>query len=199
MSNVASPYVDGYVFYEKKSSWMNVCRLWQKGTVRFASKILTGDDVIVAFVGEDAGRGAETRRDAKLRDAENAANPSFTSAKSTLTTASAPSRWSEKQPYAAHLRIKAKPGKAQEVYDAFVPGGQGATLPQGRGYNGHALCEGHWDVLVELGANSEKELGDVVARAQAVPNAASIAWIKVTTMEMPRVLPAKPEKCEPWT
>ena len=189
-------YVDGYVFYEKKSSWLNVCRLWKEGDIRFAARNYFGPDVIVAFVGELPGAGAEARRDKKLDSARAAANPSQSSAKSTLITISGPSRWSDKQRYAAHLRITAPPDKAQSIYDAFDPTGPGALFRPGQGYNGHALCDGDWQVLVELGANSDKELDELIKRARQVPGAEDAIVTKVEVTPQP---PKPPDKCEPWT
>ena len=85
-----SKYVDGYVFYKNLTSWKKVCERWNDKTIRFAVKTLTGPDAIVAFVGELPGPNADAKRDEKLSKAEQAANPSFSSAKSTLITASAP-------------------------------------------------------------------------------------------------------------
>jgi len=189
-----SKYVDGYVFYKSRSSWMKVCQLWHDGTVRFAVKNLTGPDVIVAFVGEDPGPNADAKRNAKMLKAEQAANPSFSSAKSTLITVNAPSRWSPKQPYAAHLRIKAEAGMGRDVYDAFDPTRPGAPFEPGRGYNGHALCKGKWDVLVELGADSPADLVPLVEKARTLPNIKSMI---VTTAKMP-ASPTPDEECKPW-
>jgi hypothetical protein len=189
------PFLDGYVFYEKRSSWMNVCRLWQQGVIRFAAKNLTGPDAIVAFIGEDQGPNADANRRGKMQQAQNAANPSFTSATSTLLTTSAPSRWSQKQAYAAHVRINADAGMEQTIYDAFDQAGPRPVLRQGQGYNGHALCAGDWDVLVELGADTPQALDVLVAVVRNVPNIASMI---VTTMQMPATLPPPPATCEPW-
>jgi hypothetical protein len=194
MNNQPVPYVDGYVFYAKRSSWMNVCRLWQRGVIRFAAKNLTGPDAIVAFIGEDAGPNAVANRRDKMTQAQAAANPSFTSATSTLLTTSAPSRWSQKPPYAAHLRITATAGMGQFIYDAFDPNGNRPVFRKGQGYNGHALCDGDWDMLLELGAATPQDLDALVAVARAVPNIASVI---VTTTEMPAG-PEPPETCEPW-
>jgi hypothetical protein len=187
-----SEYVDGYVFYQKLSSWKNVCELWQNGIVRFAAVNDTGPDPIVAFVGETRGPNAKAGRDAKLKKAEQAANPTFSSAKSTLITASAPSHWSDKQRYAAHLRITAEPGQARVVYDAFNPTGKDALFTRGKGYNGHALCEGDWDVLVELGADTPEALEKFVITARGVPGIKSVI---VTTLKMERGQPKAPELC----
>ena len=194
MNDEHVPYLDGYVFYAKRSSWVRVCQAWHKGVIRFAARNLPGDglstDAIVAFVGEDNTPGAEGRRRAKMQQAQDAANPSFKSATSTLLTTNAPSRWSQKPPYAAHLRIKATPNNAQSVYDAF-----GKLFPNG-GLNGHALCEGDWDVLVELGANSPHALAPLIATARSQPN---IAHVDVTMCEMPTEYPkSAPERCDPW-
>jgi len=193
--NDESLYVDGYVFYAKRSSWLNVCQLWHDGVIRFAVKNLTGPDVIVAFVGEKPGHDAGTKRDHKLEQAEQAANPTFSSAKSTLITVNAPSRWSQKQPFAAHLRIKAEAQMERAVYDAFDPTGPNPPFRQGQGYNGHALCKGKWDVLVELGANSPAELDALVNVARTIPNIKSMI---VTTAAMPPTPPDPPTTCEPW-
>jgi len=194
--NNQSLWVDGYVFYQKRSSWINVCRLWQQEIIRFAVKNETGDDAIVAFVGEGPGDHAHADRDAKMLLAERAANPSFTSAKSTLITINGPSRWSPKQRYAAHVRIWAVEGKAEAVYDALDPRRPNPPFQRGQGYNGHAMCEGGWDILLELGADSADDLAGLVARARALENVAST---KVTTCLMPASLPKAPDTCEEWT
>ena len=117
-----------------------------------------------------------------MSKAERAANPSFSSAKSTLITVNAPSRWSPKRPYAAHLRIKADPGTEQAVYNEFDPDDPGHIFTREQGYNGHALCHGSWDVLVELGANAPQDLDALVAIASNAPHVKSVI---VTTAAMP--------------
>jgi hypothetical protein len=188
-------WVDGYVFYAKKSSWINVCRLWQQEIIRFAVKNESGDDAIVAFIGEAPGAHAHADRDAKMLLAERAANPSFSSAKSTMITINGPSRWSPKQRFAAHVRIWAVEGKAEALYEALDPRGPEPPFQRGHGYNGHAMCEGAWDILLELGADSADELAGLVRKAQGL---ADVASTKVTTCLMPASLPKPPDTCEEW-
>lgn len=190
-----SKFVDGYVFYKSRTSWKKVCQLWQDGTVRYAVKNLSGPDEIIAFIGELPGPNAHAKRAEKMDKAEKAANPTFSSATSTLITVSAPSRWSPKRPFAAHLRIKADPGTEQALYDEFNPDDPGHIFTREQGYNGHALCHGKWDVLVELGADSPQDLDALVAIARNAPHVKSMI---VTTAAMPPSQPDPPATCEDW-
>ena len=156
-----------------------------------AIKNLTGPDVIVAFVGEKPGHDAGSKRDRKFEQAEQAANPSFSSAKSTLITVNAPSRWSQKQPFAAHLRIKAEAQMERAVYDEFDPTGPNPPFRQGQGYNGHALCKGKWDVLVELARTRRRARCAGKRGAERCPNIKSMI---VTTAAMPPTLPIRPRR-----
>ena len=133
---------------------------------------------------------------AKLNNVERKANPSFSTATAIKFGTNAPSRWSEKQRYAAHVRITATNGMAEAVFDALDARGPSPLFRQGHGYNGHALCEGDWNVLLELGADSGDELTSLVGRLGQVPNIASMI---VTTTIMEKRQPQPPKVCEPWT
>jgi len=196
--DVANNYLDGYVFLHSRASWLEVCKLWQDKSsgVRFAAKNYSGPDEIVVFVEEARGPNDHENLRAKLKKVESKANPSSSTATAIMFGTNAPSRWSEKQRYAAHVRIKATDGMAEAVFDALDPRGPNPLFRQGQGYNGHALCEGDWNVLLELGADSGDELTSLVDRLDRVPN---IDWTIVTSTIMEKRQPQPPQVCEPWT
>jgi hypothetical protein len=152
---------------------------------------------VIAFVDVPKARG-RAALNKKLEDVEKAANPSSTKAGATRVAITAPSRWSDKMRYCAHVRIIAMPGMKAAVFDELDPRGANAPIRHGHGLNGMAECDGDWDVLVELGADSQDELNRLVDIVLNQPNVDRRQTLVTTTL-MEKHQPQPPKVCAPWT
>lgn len=154
---------DGYVFLKSKASWKKICQLWAEGgVIRYAGLCTSGPDAIVVFVDVEKDEpDGKTKLKDKMKRVEEKANPSFSSATATKVGTNGPTRWSVKKPFGAHLRFKTK--DADAVFKSLYPGGR-YVAPEN--YYGHAQCDGHWQVLLELGAETPEELAVAVAAAK---------------------------------
>jgi len=202
--NADYPYLDGYVFLHSKASWLKVCQMWagdpddeDLAVVRVACKLDNvghDPDRIVVFTSvRKSQKDAEARLDEKIRKVKEAANPSSSTATSLAVTINGPTRWSEKKEWAAFLRINTPNGRA--VFDALDPDRPGA--PVGReNFYGLALCEGDWQVFLEIGADTSAGLDPLIERVRALPNVDVI----VSKKKGHKNKPPKPKlgECKPW-
>ena len=183
---------DGYVFLRSRHSWKRVCELWHEGDVRYAGRCTSGPDAIVVFVAvakTDKDRREKLNR--KMKRVEDAANPTFSSATSTKVGTNGPTRWSVKKPLGAHLRYRTR--DAEGVFEALFPGAGYVTR---QNYYGHAKCDGQFQVLLELGADTPEELSGAIAGAMRVPDGGDVA---VTTLTNAITEPkGPPAVCEEW-
>lgn len=189
--------LDGYVFFHSRTSWLKVCQWWKDGTVRFACQNTSGPDEVVAFLSVPKGHGDKDAMKEKIDKVKTAANPSSSDATATRIAITAPSRWSDKMRYCAHVRIKATLGMKAAVFDELDPRGQGAPIRHGQGLNGMAECDGAWDVLVELGANTPDELSGLVDIVLGMPHVDRTNTLVTTTL-MEKRQPRPPDVCEEW-
>ena len=73
----------------------------------------------------------------------------------------APTRWSEKQPIGAYVRIRTEPGQAMTVFDRLN------VASDGDDQFGSAVVVGDWDILVEVDADSLEALEDRIGGSMA--------------------------------
>ncbi len=167
-------YQDAYVFVTSGSrSTVEALRdLWARGGIRYVARPLSGAYGAVVFLeaAHDADEGPldilYILRD-RIAAVRDAINPGASVGVALTTGPKAPTRWSEKQPVGAYIRIRALPGQAVKVFEA-VNG-----LPEDT-YAGSALVIGDWDVLLEIGAGTLEELKDaLLGRVTTIPG---IAW-----------------------
>lgn len=196
----ANQWLDGYVFIRSKKSWLKLCQDWQTDSYRYVGRLEPGGpdaDRIAVFCEvlrseKDAGQRLKDRMD----KAVSRANPTSSSATATLIGTNGPTRWSEKKKWGAYLRITTQAGQARSVFDRLEPGSREAPFQLGE-YYGHALCDGGWNVLLELGADSPQALDGLIARALVVPGVDADSTI-VSKIQNDKTKPPKPAKCEEW-
>jgi hypothetical protein len=195
----ANQYLDGYVFIRSKKSWLALCRDWQADSYRYVARLeAAGPDADRIAVFCEALRSDDAAQLLKDRMAKavSRANPTSSSGTAVLIGTNGPTRWSEKKTWGAYLRITTETGQARAVFDRLQPGSKDAPFGEGE-YYGHALCDGDWNVLLELGADSPQALDSLVSRALAVRGVNSTATI-VSKLKNDRIKPPKPSKCEDW-
>ena len=123
---------DGYVFLHSPNSWKAVCEQWAAGRVRYAGKLENdGDDPdrIAVFV-EPAEDGSESLGD-RMTAVELTANPSSSSATAITIGPSGPTHWSRKKQWGAFLRITAKEGNGESIFEWLDPRNAGAPFEMG--------------------------------------------------------------------
>ncbi len=166
---------DAYVFVSSGSrAAIDALRdLWAKGAVRYVARPLSGAYGAIVFLDAPVPQDDDDPLDVLriLRDriaaVRDAANPGASVGVALTTGPRAPTRWSEKRPVGAYVRIRAEAGRAREVFDAVN------ELPA-ETYAGSALVIGDWDVLLEIGAGTLEELKDaLLGRVTTIPG---IAW-----------------------
>jgi hypothetical protein len=166
------PWLDGYVFLHGGKAWKAVCEMWSKEEIRYMGRLERDDgddpDRIIVFVEvyKDE-KDAEAKLNAKIKAVTDKANPSFSTAKSDKIGISGPTRWSKKKPWGAFLRLKAERGQKTSLFQSLYPAKDGGMVPT-EAYYGHASCTGDWDVFLELGAESKKELTPLIELVQGM-------------------------------
>ncbi|MGH2462070.1 MAG: hypothetical protein ACRDFZ_00415 [Candidatus Limnocylindria bacterium] len=117
--------------------------------VRYATPLLSGSYGALAFVevSDPDGLAELEQKLWRIRDAVNP--PSTDTAIKIAQGARAPTRWSDKPPIAAFVRIRVEAGRARDVLDATAGF---------RNYWGSAIVAGSFDILLELGGQSYREL-----------------------------------------
>jgi hypothetical protein len=195
----AYEWVDGYVFIRSKKSWLPLCGDWQKDWYRYVARLLPAgpdaDRIAVFCEVPRSEKDAAQKLKEKIDKAISRANPTSSSGTAVLVGPDGPTRWSTKKKWGAYLRITAESGQAKAVFDRLQPG---KDAPFGDGeYYGHALCEGDWDVLLELGSDSPQGLDELVARALGLPGVNSAATI-VSKIQNDITKPPKPTECKEW-
>ncbi len=150
---------DAYVFVSSGSAKTigALKQLWRDGHVRYVARLLSGAHGAVAFVEVAKGPDALANLRDKLTLIRDAVNPSTSVGMALETGPMAPTRWSEKKPVGAYVRIRAQKGLAKRLFDDLNQrdGEGGYAL---KGYFGSALVLGDWDVLLELGADTLEEM-----------------------------------------
>jgi hypothetical protein len=194
-------WYDGYVFLHSKRSWLGVCGLWSDGTARYAGRLEHDDgedpDRIIVFVEVDKDeKDAGRKLDEKIKKVTDKANPSFATAKSTAVGTAAPTRWSEKKPWGVFLRITATRGHKRALFDSLYPDTNGGMVPADN-YYGHALCDGDWDVLLELGAESKRALVPLVEMVQGM-NGVGSTIVNRQQNYITKPAPPKAGECREW-
>jgi hypothetical protein len=199
-------WLDGYVFLRAPHSYLANCGLWADDVVRYVGKLepdpqnKDADRLIVFVEVGKLEKGAEGKLDDRIQQVVRTANPTYSAAKSTAVLYG-PTRWSQKLQWGAFIRIKAQPGwKARDIFDALDPDRPGAPFPKDPGpYYGHALCDGAWDVLLELGAENRPGLDPLIEQALALPGVDREATI-VSRQKNFINKPPRPEKgsCKDW-
>jgi hypothetical protein len=195
------PWDDGYVFLHGKKSWKGVCGLWADDHVRYAGRLEPDDgpdpDRVIVFVEvyKDEPDAGQKLKD-KISEVLKHANPTSSTATSTTVGTYGPTRWSEKLPWGAFLRVTAAEGQSRSVFQSLYPQKDGGQIPDAA-YYGHALCDGDWQVLLELGAQSKRDLDPLIAQASSVRGVASVIVNKqknhITKPERP-----KKDECKDW-
>lgn len=173
--------LDAYVFVPSGSQeTMNkLYDLWTAHQIRYATRVLSGEFGSVAFVEvETEGKDplewlAELER--KLTAVRDQVNPGTSVGVALKQGPRAPTRWSEKLPFGAYVRIRTAPGKAQEVFDRLDHDFGGDQF-------GSAMVAGDWDIMVEVDAESLEVLSDRIVNINAVPNVLSTDSALVLTV-----------------
>ena len=180
--------VDGYVFLRSKNPWPDICALWQSYEVRYPGRLIRekeDDDRIAVFLEGDDDAALKKRMDNVI----SKANPSYSAAKATAVTINGPTHWSEKKQWGAYVRIKAANPRA--VFASLDPTKKGAPISMDN-FHGLALCEGDWQVFLEIGADSLRDLGPLAARVEAMPGVTSMI---VSKLKNHRQKPNPPQQC----
>jgi hypothetical protein len=156
--------LDAYVFVPSGSeaTMDKLKTLWGAGRVRYAARVLSGEFGSVAFV-EVATEGRDqlaslTDLREKLTVIRDAVNPGTSVGLAVVKGPKAPTRWSEKRPIGAYVRIRTEPGQAMTVFGRLNDDFQGDDQ------FGSAVVAGDWDILVEVDADSLEALGDQIVR-----------------------------------
>lgn len=161
--------------------------LWRQGAVRYVARLLSGAYGALAFLEAPAGdEGLEVLRD-RIAAVRDRVNPGASVGLALTIGPRAPSRWSEKQPVGAYVRIRAQSGLAGTVFDS-VNG-----LPAGV-YSGSALVIGDWDVLLELGAGSFEAMKKVLL--EEVNPIPGVLWTDTAIVMNERFEPTAPERTD---
>ena len=137
--------------------------------VRYATRVLSGAYGSVAFIEADADEQVLTTLESKLTNVRNAVNPGTSVGVAIATGPRAPTRWSEKAPVGAYVRIRTQPGWAHTVFDAL----NGDDAFKDSDQYGSALIVGDWDVLIEVDANTLAEVGTLIERINREPGVLS--------------------------
>jgi hypothetical protein len=156
------PKQDAYVFIPSGTddTLMKLDALHDSFDVRYATRVLSGAFGSVAFIEVEADENVLTTLESKLTKVRNAVNPGTSVGVAIATGPRAPTRWSDKKPVGAYVRIRTQPGRAHAVFDAL----NGASEFKGSEQYGSALIVGDWDVLIEVDADSLAEVGALIER-----------------------------------
>ena len=160
--------LDAYVFVPSGSdaTMEKLYQLWRDGQIRYATKVLSGEFGSVAFVevetdGVDS-LAALAELERKLTAIRDQVNPGTSVGVALIKGPKAPTRWSEKLPFGAYVRIRTAPGKAREVFDELDTKFRSEQF-------GLAMVAGDFDILVEVDAGSLKDLSDLIVSINGVP------------------------------
>jgi hypothetical protein len=199
-------WLDGYVFLRSPHSYYANCGLWADDVVRYVGKLEAdpqnrdADRLIVFVEADKLEKGAKEKLDERVQRVIATANPTYSSATSVVVI-NGPTRWSEKLQWGAFIRIKAQAGwNPRDIFNALDPTRPDPPFPSNPGpYYGHALCDGDWDILLELGADKRPDLDPLIERALALPGVdreASIASRQKNFIHKP----PRPQKtsCKEW-
>jgi hypothetical protein len=153
---------DAYVFVPSgtEDTLGKLKKLWGADGVRYATRVLSGAFGSVAFLeaplynGDDVATLGDLRT--KLTAVRNEVNPGTSVGIAYQTGIKAPTRWSDKKPIGAYVRIRTQAGVAGEVFAALN------TMFDGNDQYGSALVIGDFDVLVEVDADTLDELGTMI-------------------------------------
>jgi len=156
--------LDAYVFVGSGTAFAKLKELAGE-YVRYATPLLSGSYGALAFVevADPDGLAELERKVNRVRDAVNP--PSTDTAIKIVGGPRAPTRWSNKPPVAAFVRIRVEPGRATEVLDATA---------RFDNYWGSAIVAGSFDILLELAGQSFRELAG--ALLEQLHTVSGITW-----------------------
>lgn len=160
---------DAYVFVDSGSrkALDALDALWRDGTIRYAVRLLSGAYGSLAFLEVPVGEDGLVELRERISAIRDRVNPGVSVGVAYAVGRMAPSRWSEKPPIGAYIRIRAEAGAAFAVFEAIN------ALSDEDFYLGSALVMGDWDILLEIGSATFAGLKDALARIVPTPGVLS--------------------------
>jgi hypothetical protein len=168
---------DAYVFVDSGSrkALDGLDALWKEGTIRYAVRLLSGAYGSLAFLEVPVGEDGLLELRERISLIRDRVNPGVSVGVAYAVGRMAPSRWSEKPPIGAYIRIRAEAGAAFGVFDAIN------ALSDEDFYMGSALVMGDWDILLEIGAPTLRGLKEALGRIVPTPGILSTETALVLT------------------